>query len=229
MKLILTRQVSRDWLSRYSLSRSSLIAVLFFSLLGISPAVLAVAGAEAVLLVPGISTVLLGDGDSWGAERSQRSASTADTPMLSTLQAAGYRYGGIVDGSAVADSESGSVAGHSPDNLFVLRFSAAADNDGLAFKGLELAQAISVVRRRSGASKVTLVAYSAGGLVARAYLQGALPGLAYRGDVDRLITIATPHMGAELAASLGDWLGTQVHALRKSVTMPRRIKKSKAL
>ena len=45
---------------------------------------------------------------------------------------------------------------------------------------------------------------SAGGLVARVYLQDALPGVEYRGDVDRLITIATPHLGSALAEHFGD-------------------------
>lgn len=195
----------------------AVLALLFVSLF--SHASLSAAAAEAVLLVPGISTQLFGDGDSWGAQAAERSASTASTPMLATLRAAGYHYGGIIDAAATAAPAKAQTRA----NLFVLRFSAAADDDGLGYKGLELAQAISEVRRRSGADRVSLVAYSAGGVVARAYLQGALPGLAYRSDVDRLITISTPHMGAEMATSLGDLLGTRVHSLRPGAPLIQRL------
>ena len=205
-------------IQKLRLSLQALLALLFASLFGYAS--LALAAAEAVLLVPGISSDLFGDGDSWGAEAAQRSGTTSGMPMLATLQAAGYRYGGLIDAAGVAGSPVSSAV---TANLFVLRFSAAADNDGLAYKGLELAQAIGAARRRSGADKVALVAYSAGGLVARAYLQGALPGLAYRGDVDRLITVSTPHMGAEMAASVGDLLGTRVHSLRPGAPLIKRL------
>ena len=214
MKQFQTRRLSPQTLSALLLLLS---AGLF------SHASLTLAAANAVLLVPGISTELLSDGDSWGAEAAQRSGSTATTPMLVTLQAAGYRYGGIINGTAATASPTSPTVGDAAANLFVLRFSAAADNDGLAYKGLELAQAISEVRRRSGVERVSLVAYSAGGVVARAYLQGALPGLAYRGDVDRLITLSTPHMGAEMAASLGDLVGTRVHSLRPGAPLIKRL------
>ena len=66
-----------------------------------------------------------------------------------------------------------------------------ADIDQLAEA---LDQHIASVRVRTGASKVVLVGHSMGGLIARAYL-------ARRGgdEVVSLITLATPHQGAELA------------------------------
>ena len=181
---------------------------LLVALIGATPMVQA--AADAVLLVPGISTELFGDGDNWGVGRIDSGNTGAASPMVVALREAGYRFGGVIGADGLpAARPNGEQA-----NLFALRFSAAAINDGLGLKGLELAAAIALVRQRSGAARVSLVAYSAGGLVARAYLQGALPGLAYRGDVDRLITISTPHMGAELAAGLGDLFGTRVHSLR---------------
>ncbi|MDQ4077773.1 MAG: alpha/beta fold hydrolase, partial [Chloroflexota bacterium] len=45
--------------------------------------------------------------------------------------------------------------------------------------------------RGSGSDKVILVGHSMGGLVARAYVQSSQ----YRGDVERLITLGTPHRG----------------------------------
>lgn len=53
---------------------------------------------------------------------------------------------------------------------------------------------IDRARSRSGQNKVILVAHSMGGLVARSYIQSE----AYRtrNDVERLITLGTPHLGA---------------------------------
>jgi pimeloyl-ACP methyl ester carboxylesterase len=50
------------------------------------------------------------------------------------------------------------------------------------------------VKQRSGAAKVILVAHSMGGLVSRSYIQSdAYPA---RNDVERLITLGTPHRGS---------------------------------
>jgi pimeloyl-ACP methyl ester carboxylesterase len=51
---------------------------------------------------------------------------------------------------------------------------------------------IDRARRQSGSDRVVLIGHSMGGLVARGYIQGN----AYRGDVERLITLGTPHRGA---------------------------------
>ncbi len=46
--------------------------------------------------------------------------------------------------------------------------------------------------KRSGSTKVILIAHSMGGLVARSYIQSS----SYRHDVERLITLGTPHRGS---------------------------------
>lgn len=72
----------------------------------------------------------------------------------------------------------------------------------LFYEAQYLADAIELARLASGADKVTLIGHSAGGLAARAYVSGyRLNGAwtAYRGDVERLITIATPHRGQDFA------------------------------
>jgi pimeloyl-ACP methyl ester carboxylesterase len=53
---------------------------------------------------------------------------------------------------------------------------------------------IDRARSRSGQSKVILVAHSMGGLVSRSYIQSDV--YATRNDVERLITLGTPHRGA---------------------------------
>ncbi len=51
---------------------------------------------------------------------------------------------------------------------------------------------IDRAKQRSGAKKVVLVGHSMGGLVSRSYIQSD----AYEDDVERLITLGTPHRGA---------------------------------
>lgn len=58
----------------------------------------------------------------------------------------------------------------------------------------QLARRIEEVRRATGANKVVLVAHSMGGLVCRSYL--ARHG---SDSVERLVTLASPHAGSELA------------------------------
>jgi pimeloyl-ACP methyl ester carboxylesterase len=107
--------------------------------------------------------------------------------------------------------------------LFALKFSPAADTDGLAYKALELAESIRAVCKLTGAERVRLVAHSAGGLVARVYLQDALPGRPYRGDVSRLITIGCPHLGSSVASHWGDFLGTRATSLKPEAALVRNI------
>ena len=55
---------------------------------------------------------------------------------------------------------------------------------------------------RGGPAQVTLIAHSLGGIISRYYLSRTTPdefGTVYRGNVGRLITIASPHRGVDLA------------------------------
>jgi len=89
----------------------------------------------------------------------------------------------------------------------------------LRFYACRVADEIAWITTTTGASRVDLVAHSMGGLIARAYIEAAdfddvlgrsgFPdyGLAYRGDVRTLITLATPHHGMAFAPP-GSWFGT---------------------
>lgn len=139
--------------------------------------------------------------------------------LIGHLQSEGYHFGGTIrpDGGAVqlpkhldrtgVDSKSNTA------RVFSLLFSEPAQHDGLALKALEVAGAARQLREFTGAGKVQIVAFSAGGLASRVWLQGALPEVPYRGEVSRLITIATPHLGSHLAHHLGDLLGTRATSL----------------
>lgn len=95
--------------------------------------------------------------------------------LLQTLEAAGHRVFAV-------------TFPHKHGNLF--------------YEAQYLADAVEIVRQATGARKVTLVGHSAGGLVARAYVSGYRLGggwTPYRGDVENLVTLATPHRGQDFA------------------------------
>lgn len=175
-------------------------------------------GPPVTLLVHGVKLRVDGPTTVWGRLAEDDSVSPAWDGLIGHLITAGHRYGGLIRPRGThcrlpqcLDTTGAHRTGRA--NLFVLEFSPAANADGLAYKTLELADTIAALRRYTGAKKVALVAHSGGGLVARVYLQSAMPGVPYRGDVDRLITIATPHLGSEMAEHWGDFLGTRVTAL----------------
>jgi pimeloyl-ACP methyl ester carboxylesterase len=193
----------------------ALVATAFASLCGAAPA--AEAGSASVtLLVHGLKVDLAAPADTWSG-------------MIEHLERSGHRFGGVVrpHGAKLQLPEAlDQLNTHSDPqhaNLFALEFSEGANVDGLAYKTLELAGCLAELRRYTGCQKVNLVAHSAGGLVARTYLQSALPGISYAGDVDRLITISTPHLGSALAEHLGDFLGTRATALKPGGELIRRL------
>ncbi|MBI4079809.1 hypothetical protein HY414_01090 [Candidatus Kaiserbacteria bacterium] len=71
---------------------------------------------------------------------------------------------------------------------------------------MELKEKIDEVKGICGCDKVDLVAHSMGGLVARQYIQSD----AYEHDVDQLIFLGTPHLGAPKAYLM--WEGGEVNA-----------------
>ena len=95
---------------------------------------------------------------------------------------------------------------------------------GLRFYAARLSDEIAWVAETHGASQIDVVAHSMGGLIARCYIEaedfaevlGSEDfedfGIEYRDDVHMLITLATPHHGAEFAA-VGPWYGTLARQL----------------
>lgn len=172
-----------------------------------------------VLLVPGMAWNVAEPHCAWGECEKDPSGTDRWNGLIGFLDGRGYSYGGTLRANRAKfnlpeDLDTRGARGEpSEARLFMLAFSPSANTDGLAHKGLELAEAVRQLCRFTGAKKVMLVGHSAGGLVARAYLQGSLVGVPYRGDVDRLITIATPHLGAALASNIGDLLGTRATSI----------------
>ena len=181
-------------------------------------------GVSPVLLVHGILWDLDQEDATWGRLEGE-SAQAQWSGMIGFLQSHSLTYGGTIRpiGSNVSlpqrlDTQGVDVDPHQA-RLFVLKFSGAANTDGVAYKALELAESIKELCRFTGAKKVRVVAHSAGGIIARAYLQNALPGVEYRGDVERLITVATPHLGSAVAHHFGDFLGTRATSIKPSAAL----------
>ncbi|MBI2946682.1 MAG: hypothetical protein HYY23_03490 [Verrucomicrobia bacterium] len=124
----------------------------------------------------------------------------------SFLVAEGWQFGG----SPTYRAASKQVAWVAAGDFYTMNMS---DYDSLPFKsqnlalseqGWEVAAVIAeVLSANPGKGKVILAAHSMGGLASRSYLQGLAKkdgaDVAYRRDVAKLITVDTPHQGAELA------------------------------
>jgi len=173
-----------------------------------------------ILLVHGLAWELERADPVWGELKSDNPNQPAWTGMIGFLESHGLAFGGEIQfgtgqlrlpegletrGVRVEPREA---------RVFNVVFSARANTDGLAYKALELAEAIKQVCTLTGARKVRLLTHSAGGLVARAYLQGALPGVPYAGNVDRLVTLNAPHLGSAMAMHFGDLLGTRATSIQ---------------
>lgn len=68
------------------------------------------------------------------------------------------------------------------------------EHASIAVSARELAHKIQQIKSICGCTKVNIIAHSMGGLVARQYVESGF----YQNDVDQLIFLGTPHMGAPL-------------------------------
>lgn len=215
----------------------ALASLAFGKCLGAAPPADASVPRRVVLLVPGMTPVLDLPTRVWGAPHLPKEVLPREgqqpqlrwSGLIGRLESVGLAFGGTISPRGASLELPAALdaryAAHEPAqaSVFVLTFSDGADVDGLAYKALELAEAVRCLCRFTGVERVTLVAHSAGGLVARAYVQGALPGLPYRHDVEQLITIATPHLGSVAAARIGGLLGTRATALGYDTELMRRL------
>ncbi len=124
---------------------------------------------DPVILVPGI----MGSWNVLGRWQIDPIFHTYDN-LMEALIAAGYKEDSLLEPEP---------------NLFTFPYNWRSDNNNTA--GL-LKEKIEQVKSLTGASKVDLVAHSMGGLVARSYIQGSN----YQDDVDQLVFLGTPHLGA---------------------------------
>lgn len=146
-----------------------------FALLFLSCTAFAETPHRTVILVPGVGNT----GETW-----------RDKGIVqSLLQTGRYRDAG--------DWRSGQTL-VVPDAQEIPVFTISLSDRGQASiyeSGRELTELIRLLRQHDDKGTITLVGKSIGGVVARECLTSCL----YKGGVDRLISIASPHLGSELA------------------------------
>ena len=136
----------------------------------------------------------------WGKLQVEASGRLRWSGLVGYLRARGMSFGGTIRSQAEViklprdlDTLGADKVGRA--DFYLLSSSLPCQENGLASQVHELASAIAELRRVTAAPRITLLAYSAGGVVARMYVQGAVHGVQREQQVDRLITIATPHLG----------------------------------
>jgi pimeloyl-ACP methyl ester carboxylesterase len=127
-----------------------------------------------------------------------------DAGVKSFLEKKGLRYGGVIGVDKRGQLQI-SQPSCPPEKADFFALQVADSFQSLNLWERDLATIIEAVRSRTGAPRVILVGHSAGGLAARKYL---VDHARYH-HVAKLLTIATPHRGSELAliAILEDLLG----------------------
>jgi len=112
----------------------------------------------------------------------------------------------IVHGYGSGADEFAALRGRLRDTGFGTAVFAYPNDARVTLSGRELASALRTFERRFPGRRVALVAHSMGGLVSRAAIED--PNTGAVGNVDRLIMVATPNQGSNLArvpVSLDIW------------------------
>jgi len=163
------------------------------------------------LLVPGIDT----------AGQSKRTLGSNWCRLIESLRQQGYRFGGVIRPNPVhirlPDSLDRQPPGIQVDdprsaNLFYIEPSSAANGD-LTLRALEFAECVREIVRFTGCSHIRPIPFSAGGLVVRLAIERAVPGIDDLPWIDRVIFIATPHLGVGWARNIPAIRGTPLTSL----------------
>lgn len=179
-KRILTDYYSDRWLALLAFALVALGVVCFLWIkLSNHERILKARIAAPILLIHGLG----GTGKGW-----------IDDGLVDFLAVNHLRYGGEIRAPEPGTpSLTGATVSPAEGDVFVLHVSDSYA--GLELWKVELQRAIRAVRQWTGAPEVTLVAFSAGGVAARTYL------IDHPQDhgVRKLVTVASPHLGSELA------------------------------
>ncbi|WP_456789267.1 esterase/lipase family protein [Cellulomonas sp. P5_C5] len=138
-----------------------------------------------------------------------------ESPLLRLMIDHGYQL--LVQGNQRGYLDQRDDATIDPATIWVHRFydefapNLTQDPDPFSIEraAQSLFDLVTLVRRKTGAPRVFLVAHSMGGLVVRAMIQKTIPDAtggaqdAARDHVDRIFTYATPHGGIEFSLGFG--------------------------
>ena len=151
--------------------------------------------------------------ESWGRLTVDRDAQFLWTGLVGDLiHQHNWKFGGILRSQSATvtwgNLDARGAAADSGD-FYVLASSVVSQQLGLESRAQEIATAVQSLHNATNA-RVRLVCYSASGVCARMWLQGALPTMPYqRGLVSEVITIATPHQG------IGGWVRPAGHLIER--------------
>jgi hypothetical protein len=112
----------------------------------------------------------------------------------------GWRIGGVFrsEGERVLPNHLDDFGAYQdgPADVYILASSIPAQQDGLPSRAKELATAVQTLRAMMGAGQLRCICYSASGVAARLWMQGAIDDLPYTdGSVSHLVTVGSPHSG----------------------------------
>jgi len=216
------------------------IALLVLSILGFGSLPLAAAPHDA----RGVTLLLQGAGpavsskaseETWGEYLPDAGGRLHWTGFAGYLvRQHGWRVGGVVRPRAeqvLAEhlDPMGAVPAGRAD-VYILASSLPAQEDGFDSRARELASAVAMLRSLTGARQIRLVAYSASGVAARIWMQGGLENQPYPpGSVDRLICVATPHLGVGTLARPAAWFWRRYGPLAPDSDALNRINRHLAL
>jgi hypothetical protein len=115
---------------------------------------------------------------SWGSLEPDRDGQLRWSGFVGFLIRRGYRFGGVLRSRSErvvpGDLDTLGARDDGHGDFYLLASSLPAQEDGLESRARELATAVAAVRRLSGRRPVCLMCYSASGIAARLWMQGAI-------------------------------------------------------
>lgn len=206
-------------------SRTIAVSLMGCLLLGGAVQVYADQSRCVTLLVQGMGPISTSKAaeQSWGALEADAQGRFYWSGFIGFMIERGQRFGGVLRSRSeqvtAADVDTLGADPHGEADFYLLASSLAAQQDGLESRTRELAAAVGAVRELSGFASIRLVCYSASGVAARMWMQGALDGeirddWRYRqGAVRHLVTVGTPHLGVGGAVGLASRAWSRYGAL----------------
>jgi pimeloyl-ACP methyl ester carboxylesterase len=110
---------------------------------------------------------------------------------------------------------------HKNKKVFAITFPHANGDQHAA--GRLVGDAVARIKELTGAKQVDIVGHSMGGIAGRVYTTSAFQDVRYRGDVRKLITMGTPHLGTDLAFRMGALTGSIAPFIPLAGALMRRL------